>query len=666
MQSYGAAELFRDALGVPHLRADDELALADAQGRVTAIDRGWQIEVDRWRAEGRLAEHLGPAGADWDRFARGIRLADTAERAYRALAPDDRAWVDAYVIGVNEGLAVGRSAAEFDVLAGLPGRDPEPTPWPNWAPLGVFLVAHVLFSTFPHVLWRQHVASTMGVEQVDRFAPGAFATGGSNAWALHGSRTASGRPILAGDPHRLLELPGVYQQVRLACPEYDVVGLSFPGVPGVAHFGHTGAAAWGITNAIAHHVEVFRERLRTRDGLTEALGPDGWEPARTHVESFTVRAGSADGNPAIESVRVVETERGPVVVDGPGGCFSVRLPARVDADLGFGAFRRLLRARTAADVAVAFDGWVDPVNRVLAADRSGTVLRFTAGRVPHRTRSERRLPLPAWSTTEARWRDLPVPEVVTGVAVDANERPDRGDHDLGYAYPSPARAERIRELLDEFGRDGAAGSVDAEAMTRVHADVLDRRAQALVERLRRAVREQPPASAAATDLADELLRWNVRWDADDRAGGPVRRVALGGGAPTRRPSRARAAACPPRHGCRVRSLVLGRRTRRRRARIGARRDRPRHPRRRRTPRGAGGCRDGAAAPDAPDSSWGDIHRLHPLHVLADVPGADPPTVGRTPARRRQRLRPLRCVGAGSDRCRVPRLGRAVGLGPRRP
>ena len=112
---------------------------------------------------------------------------------------------------------------------------------------------------------------------------------------------------MAGDPHRIIELPGVYQQVRLACPEFDVLGLAFPGVPGVQHFGHTGSAAWGITNAIAHHVEVFRERL-SDDGLS-ALGPDGW-----HLWPGTPRRSTCTAERV--EVDVVETERGPVVVDG--------------------------------------------------------------------------------------------------------------------------------------------------------------------------------------------------------------------------------------------------------------------------------------------------------------------------------------------------------------
>ncbi len=447
------AEIFRDALGIPHVRATDVRDVAAAQGEVTARDRGWQIEVDRVRARGRLAELVGETGVAWDVFARRARLDDTARRAFERLSAESRDFVRDYVTGVRRGMdTVGRHAREFGILDDLFGDTQVPTPWEDHDPLGVLHVAHALFSTFPQVLWREHVAATLGDEWVDVFAGhdlGAetMPTAGSNAWALHGSRTASGMPLLAGDPHRLFELPGVYQQIRLACDEFDVVGLAFPGVPGIAHFGHTGDAAWGITNAMAHGVEVFRERIRIRGDGYEARGPAGWRPVDVRRSIVRVR-GRAD-----IPVEALETEHGCVITElQPHGAefraWSIRHPGRTSGDLGADALLPLLRARTAEDVLAAFSVWVDPVNRVLAADRGGAVLSATVGVVPDRGRPERRLPLAAETTEPAPDRRHAAAVSVMDFAVDANERPSIESLDLGWAYPSPHRAERIEHLLE--------------------------------------------------------------------------------------------------------------------------------------------------------------------------------------------------------------------------
>ena len=266
------ARLYRDSLGIPHVRAANAMELADAQGEVTARDRAWQIEVARLRGEGRLAELIGEAGIAWDVFARRARLDDTGRRAYAALDAETALFVRAYSNGVRRGLAA-TSASEFDALDARFGGGGERGAWPDHGPLLVMHASHVLFTSYPAILWRAHVSRTLGREWAQLFDADAGPTSGSNAWALHGSRTESGMPLLAGDPHRMFELPGVYQQVRLACNDFDVVGLTFPGVPGVQHFGHTGLAAWGITNAMAHGADVFRETLRRTPGGYDALGP---------------------------------------------------------------------------------------------------------------------------------------------------------------------------------------------------------------------------------------------------------------------------------------------------------------------------------------------------------------------------------------------------------
>ncbi|WNF27626.1 GNAT family N-acetyltransferase [Streptomyces sp. C11-1] len=502
----GRFEVFRDDWGIPHLRAADVLGLARAQGHNAALDRAWQLETERHRVLGTTAAYLGAEAVDWDRFVRRARLADTARRCYEGLAPETAAWVGAYVDGVNEGLAEGAALApEFAAASLVPGR------WEPWTPLGVWLSTHILFAGFPTKLWREEVARRLGEDHMTLFATDGPGTAGSNGWLLTGDRTTTGAPLIAGDPHRFIEAPGVYQQIRLACPEFDVVGLAVPGIPGIAHFGHTGGVAWAITNAMADYQDLYRERLRrTAGGDVEALGPDGWYRVHAHTETVEV----AGGEP--ETVEIVETDRGPVIIgdvhDAPSSdapVISLRHPPRVTGELGFDVLPALLRARTVADLDAALDRWVEPVNVVLAADTAGDTLHRTAGHVPARPYANRLRVVPAEDPAYA-WRGgetvpLPRTEVdpATGIAVMANERGLAAP--LGVEFAPPHRARRIRELLDA---DTDRSPAD---MAAVHTDTRLASARPLLSLLAGA----PALGPAAERLRDRLLlRWDRHMDAD--------------------------------------------------------------------------------------------------------------------------------------------------------
>ncbi|CAM5689995.1 Antibiotic transporter OS=Streptomyces fumanus OX=67302 GN=GCM10018772_14010 PE=3 SV=1 [Streptomyces fumanus] len=502
-----SAEIYRDAWGVPHLRADGTRELARAQGLVTARDRGWQLEVERHRAQGTSASFLGPEALSWDRFARRARIADTARRCFTALAerdPETADWVRAYVTGVNEGLA-GPPAPEFGRAGLAPGR------WEPWTPLAVWLATHILFAGFPAKLWRRHITEHLGADAVALFATDGPGTAGSNGWLVAGERTVTGQAVIAGDPHRFIEDPGVYQQIRLCGPEFDVVGLAVPGVPGIAHFGHTGTVAWAITNAMADYQDLYRERLRRTGAGVEALGPDGvWRRAARHTELIRV----AGEEP--HEVEVIETDRGPVIAGGPEGlddgtplALSLRHPPRVTADLGFGALLPLLRARRVADVDRALDAWVEPVNVVQAADTEGGTLHRVAGRVPVRAEANRLGPVPAWEPGHEwrGWHTPPRAGLTDGVAVMANQRGPAAP--LGTEFAPPHRAERIAALLAAKDRWSAAD------MPAIHTDTHLGSAAPLLD----LVATLQDLSPAATALRDRLLAWDRRMDADSTDAG---------------------------------------------------------------------------------------------------------------------------------------------------
>ena len=459
----GGPGAYRDEWGIPHLWADSADELAFLQGVNAATDRSWQIELERWRSEGRAAEVLGTDVAVWDRFARQARLNDTARRCFENLDAATQRWCGQYVAGINQALEDGRRGGpEFEESGSLP------EPWNPWTPLGVFLVHHILFSTFPNKLFRAHVARTLGDDAVSLFSIEAPVWSGSNAWAAHGSTTTSGLPLIAGDPHRLMELPGVYQQIRLACPEFDAIGFAFPGVPGLPHFAHTGSTAWAITNAMADYQDLFIEELRWVSDFTgeriEARGAEGWEPVVVSFETIRVRDGEA------VSVEIIETDRGPVISETPdGGALSLRFPARFEGRLGFEALLPLLRSRNVSEVEAAFDAWVEPVNSVVAADVHGSVRHFLAGLVPQRNPANRRLPAPAFSARhdwEGQYVILPRAEVQQ-FAVSANDRAAGGGDQVAMEFAPAHRARRIRELLEL-----TPGPLSVDDMQAIHVDTL--------------------------------------------------------------------------------------------------------------------------------------------------------------------------------------------------
>ncbi|RSM87146.1 penicillin acylase family protein, partial [Streptomyces sp. WAC 01420] len=407
------------------------------------------------------------------------------------------------------GFAGGTGAASEFVRAGVvPGR------WEVWTPFAVWLATHILFAGFPAKLWREHVRTHLGPDAVGLFAADGPGTSGSNGWLVAGERTVTGQAVIAGDPHRFIEDPGVYQQIRLSCPEFDVVGLAVPGIPGVAHFGHTGTVAWAITNAMADYQDLYRERLRRTGAGVEALGPDGtWRRAARHTETVEVA-----GEDPVE-VEVIETDRGPVVIGGPEGlddgvpepgepplAVALRYPPRVTGDLGFGALLPLLRARSTADVDRAVDLWAEPVNVVLAADTDGGTLHRVAGRVPLRAEANGTRLVPAWEQGH-EWRGWHAPPrdgLTDGVAVMANQRGPSAP--LGVEFAPPHRADRIATLLAQRTHWSAAD------MSAIHRDTHLASAAPLLDHL--AALAPGTLTEPAAALRDRLLRWNRHMDAD--------------------------------------------------------------------------------------------------------------------------------------------------------
>ncbi|MCC6435568.1 MAG: penicillin acylase family protein, partial [Acidimicrobiales bacterium] len=480
----GTIRIERDRWGIPHVIAHTLRDLFFGQGYATAADRSWHLEWDRRRAHGTLAAVTGQtAHAVGDAFARRARLGDVARAGYAALTDRERLPLDAHAAGINAyneqvRAAAAPAAAELQVLGIDAGR------WEPADAVATFQIRHVLFATWQTKLWRARVLAALGPDAVARFnregtwgdtpvivpagvraavgeldSAGLFDDGtadaalaalqplglqlsGSNCWVVHGGRTASGRPIITGDPHRAFEVPNVYYQLRLTCAEegIEAAGFSFPGVPGIQHFGQNAHLAWGVTNAMADYQDLYIERL-----------PDAVIDRRTETVEV---AGAAD-----QQIDCLLTRHGPIVVGGEQHGVGVALASTgmVDPAGSLRTLVPLLRPTTAEELDRALADWVEPLNNWVIADRAGDVAYRTTGRVPVRTAINAWLPVPGW-TTEHDWSgviadaELPRqrnPDV--GAIVTANQRvTDRlYPHLLGSDCYGAARAQRIWDRLGE-------------------------------------------------------------------------------------------------------------------------------------------------------------------------------------------------------------------------
>ena len=523
----GDVVITRDRLGIPRITAASIADLFVGQGFATAADRLGQMEWDRRRAHGRSAELLGtPANVVTDGFHRRVRLTDHARAGHAALDTDTRAVLDAYVAGVNAYAAANRPPAELATL----GVTVES--WAPWDPVAVFLVRHVSFATWQTKLWNARVLAALGPAAVGRFrheglggevpvivppgvrsaiaavasagvhglaavgpdvvaelAPLGLALSGSNAWAVHGDRTASGLPLVAGDPHRALEVPNVYYQVHLVGPDVDVAGVSFVGIPGIQHFGQSPDVAWAVTNAMADYQDLFIERL-----------PDAATDVRD--ETITVR----DGEPV--ELECATTAHGPIVAGGTEHGIGLALASTGLAASG-GSLRTILPflcARSVGDLTTALADWVEPANNFVLADGAGHIAYRTAGRVPRRHELNHLLPVPGWDPTYdwdgvVSLDELPaVDDPAGGVIVTANQRitdaPIAGA--LSSDYSSPHRAIRINERLGDRDR------LTVEDMRAIHTDTVWRPGLALADHV----------TALGGPAADVLAGWDGRLDAD--------------------------------------------------------------------------------------------------------------------------------------------------------
>ena len=426
-----AATVSFDKLGVPHIRAANQEDALFLQGYVTAQDRLWQMDGLRRFAAGDLAEILGPPALESDRDARRMRMRRIAEAAYGTLPAADRAVYAAYARGVNCFIAqhLGSLPLEFTLL----GYQPRP-----WSVVDSMLVSLHMFRDLT-TSWRDEIVKRNMLAAGDRkkvdflfpLGAGLGPQPGSNAWALAGSRTASGKPLLSNDMHLEYSLPGIWYMTHIQAPGLDVSGVALPGAPGVI-VGHNQRIAWGITNLEFDVQDLYAEKFDDRTGRYEYRG--NLEQARAEREMIRVK-----GQPAAD-ITVWVTRHGPIIYAEGNDRMALRWVA-AEPSLFQYPILDIDRARNWTEFTGALARFPGPGSNFVYADVDGNIGYHAAGKLPIRRGFAGDTPVDG-ASGELEWAGfIPFEQLPatfnppSGLIVSANQ----SAFPAGYPYPVNGR-----------------------------------------------------------------------------------------------------------------------------------------------------------------------------------------------------------------------------------
>ncbi len=569
-------DVYRDDYGIPHIYARTMHDLFMAQGYVHAQDRFWQMDFWRHIGSGRLAEMFGKSQVETDKFLRTLGWDVAAKKEWENASPTVRLALQAYADGVNAYLADHKGSAlslEYAVLKLLnPGYSPDP-----WSPIHTLTWAHVmawnlggnldteieraillrelgpermadLFPPYPDdhpviVPDFQPSASSDLLEQTLAYPPaledalralaaqlqainaltGKAGPGlGSNNWVIAGSRTATGMPILANDPHLAIQMPSIWYEVGLHCVEktpdcpVEVTGFTFAGVPGVI-IGHNDRIAWGFTNVGPDVQDLYIEKINPDNPLQYEVNGQ-WVDMEVREE--TIRVAGGESIPL--QVRI--TRQGPIISDTYKALkdfdrragvevpehYAIALrwtgvdPIRtLESIMGLNLAQDWKSFRQAASL---FDA---PAQNMVYADVDGNIGYQMPGLVPIRKKGDGTLPVPGW-TDEYEWvgfipfEELPYtfnPErgyvVTANNAVVDEKYPYLISKEWAYGY----RAQRIVEMIEQ-----APEPITLEYVKKMHGDNKVLIAEDLVSVLQ-ALPLEDERLARARDL---LLGWDYQ------------------------------------------------------------------------------------------------------------------------------------------------------------
>ena len=529
-------EIILDRYGVPHIYGHSANDVYLAQGFAVARDRLWQIDTWRKRGLGQLAGDYGSALVAADRAARLFVYRGDMEAEWACYGPQARAAAQAFVRGINGFVGLAQACPQLMPLEFVHSGT-RPALWE--ADDCVRIRSHGPIFNLSRELVRADIIAELGLEaeaarrrlepewrlrapcgiaaepipaqvrQIFELAtnlpllePGAQPeAGGSNNWAIAPQRTATGRAILANDPHRLLNLPSLRYVSHLVWPGSDVIGAGEPGVPGLS-IGHNGTCGWGLTIHPADQCDLYVYELHPDDPMRYRFG-DGWEDMTRLGETLPVRDASD------LEIELLFTRHGPVLHIDPRRrrAYALRSIWSEPGAAPYMGALRIMEARGWDDFVAARAHWrTPPVNHVYA-DTRGDIGWIMSGSVPARHGGDGLVPVAGDGSS--RWEGFMPPELhprahnpARGWVASANEMNLPADFDLaryqpGFEWCDPSRYRVIEAGLAQDGHT----MVDS---CRLQTSFACENAQRLVAMLRAL---EPPAPAVRP--AHELL---VGWD----------------------------------------------------------------------------------------------------------------------------------------------------------
>lgn len=554
----------RDRHGIPSISAQSIADAVFALGFVHAQDRLWQMETHRRIGAGRLAEVFGEAALDNDRFLRALGVRRAAQAQWQRMGEPSRELLTAYAAGVNEAMARTRVWPPEFLLLGI-----RPEPWTpvdslSWS----LMMAWDLGGNWTAEMMRLRLSASLEVPRInellppypgdeypptrdyaqlyrelglvrqdgpvtataaapshhaavrirgtadaawqhllDSAPPSGIEGAGSNNWVLSGTRTTTGTPLLANDPHLGLSTPALWYFARLKAPGLEIAGATLPGVPLVV-LGQSANLAWGFTNTGPDVQDLYIEAIDTQDP-TRYRTPSGTAAFESREEVIRVKGG------AEHRVQVRRTRHGPVISDagtlkgldlGPH-LLALRWTA-LDDDVDLvAAGLGLAQATTVPDFMQAAHRWMVPMQNMVVADGQGRIGMVAAGRVPVR-RADNDLmglaPAPGWESRYDWVGWVPAhqtPRVMDppqGWIATANHRIHDDDypHFLTSDWALPYRQLRIEQVLDSRPKHSA------QDLVALQQDEVSLAARALLPWLRKAQGRHHLAAQAHALLAD--------------------------------------------------------------------------------------------------------------------------------------------------------------------